>query len=504
MVDEGNHNAPAIQQRVANLKEKLDRLENLAAARKGRLMDNAAYLQFMWKSDVVESWILDKEAHTRTDDVGRDLSAVLTLLTKQETFDAGLHAFEHEGIQNITALKDQLVDGGHDQSAAILKRHGEVIARWQELLRMSDDRKQNLLKQQEKFREIEDLYLTFAKKASAFNSWFENAEEDMTEPVLCHTVEEIKSIQEQHAAFNDSLTSAQEDFEALAELDRKIKSFNVGPNPYTWFTMEALEDTWKNLKRIIKDRDTELRKEAKRQEENDVLRNEFAAHANAFHSWMNKTRTGMIETSGSLEEQMLVLKEMSTNIRSHYGDLEKIEKLGAILEEHLILDNRYTEHSYDLPILEEGEPDAEFENILDIVDPSRTGSVWMQDYMAFLISKETENVQSAEEINQAFKAIAGEEKPYVTANELHANLSREMADYCIHRMKPYVDPRSGREIPNAFDYQDFTQNLFQKAASTPQHLPTPVSDGALEQNGENGALIEDGVGDEHDGYLVPQ
>ena len=87
----------------------------------------------MWKADVVESWIADKENHVRSEDFGRDLSSVQTLLTKQETFDAGkitisllilslaianiycfffkkgLHAFEQEGIQNITTLKDQLV-----------------------------------------------------------------------------------------------------------------------------------------------------------------------------------------------------------------------------------------------------------------------------------------------------------------------------------------------------------------------------------------------------------
>lgn len=87
-----------------------------------------------------------------------------------------------------------------------------------------------------------------------------------------------------------SLSSAQEDFDALAALDRQIKSFNVGPNPYTWFNMEALEDTWRNLQKIIAERDAELDKEAQRQEENDKLRKEFAKHANAFHQWLTETR----------------------------------------------------------------------------------------------------------------------------------------------------------------------------------------------------------------------
>lgn len=42
----------------------------------------------------------------------------------------GLHAFEHEGIQNITALKDQLISANHNQSEAILKRHADVIDRY--------------------------------------------------------------------------------------------------------------------------------------------------------------------------------------------------------------------------------------------------------------------------------------------------------------------------------------------------------------------------------------
>lgn len=86
------------------------------------------------------------------------------------------------------------------------------------------------------------------------------------------------------------MTSAQLDFEALGALDQQIKSFKVGPNPYTWFTMEALEDTWRNLQKIIKERDIELTKEAQRQDENDTLRKEFAKHANTFHQWLTETR----------------------------------------------------------------------------------------------------------------------------------------------------------------------------------------------------------------------
>merc|ERR1719309_634107 len=214
LIDERNHHADSIAQRCEQLRNKMYNLGELANVRKTNLLDNSAYLQFMWKADVVESWIADKEAHVRSDEFGRDLSSVQTLLTKQETFDIGLRAFETEGIQNITALKEQLINGNHVQAPAINKKFSEVIARWNRLLSDSSGREQRLLEVQDQFRQIEELYLTFAKKASAFNSWFENAEEDMTDPVRCNSIEEIRSLREAHAQFQASLSSANADFDS--------------------------------------------------------------------------------------------------------------------------------------------------------------------------------------------------------------------------------------------------------------------------------------------------
>merc|ERR1719458_2417782 len=531
LIEDRNHHADSIAQRCEQLRNKMYNLGELANIRKSNLLDNSAYPQFMWKADVVESWIADKESHVKSDEFGRDLSSVQTLLTKQETFDIGLRAFESEGIQNISALKEQLINGNHVQAASINRKFSEVIQRWNKLLADSAGREQRLLQVQDQFRQIEELYLTFAKKASAFNSWFENAEEDMTDPVRCNSVEEIRSLREAHAQFQASLSSANADFESLAQLDKQIKSFNVGPNPYTWFTMEALTDTWKNLQLIIKQRDAELAAKEVRQEENDKLRKEFARHANAFYSWLTETRAMMMEGSGTLEEQLAAVGIKAHEVANRSSDLRKIEDLGAILAEKLILDNRYTEHStvglaqqwdqlnqlgmrirhnleqqiqarnqsgvtedqlkefsmmfrhfdkdksgklshdefksclralgYDLPVAEEeGEEEPEFDAILAIVDPNKDGSVQLQDYMAFMISKETENVQSFEDVENAFKTITSE-REYITKEELYANLTRNMADYCLGKMNGYTDSKTGQEIIEAYDYMEFMQTLFQ-------------------------------------------
>uniref|UniRef100_A0AAQ4Q8H5 Spectrin alpha, non-erythrocytic 1 n=1 Tax=Gasterosteus aculeatus aculeatus TaxID=481459 RepID=A0AAQ4Q8H5_GASAC len=529
LIKKNNHHVDNISAKMSALRGKVSELERAAAQRKAKLDENSAFLQFNWKADVVESWIGEKENSLKTDDYGRDLSSVQTLLTKQETFDAGLQAFQQEGITNITALKDQLLAAKHVQSKAIEARHASLIKRWNQLLSNSGARKKKLLEAQEHFRKVEDLFLTFAKKASAFNSWFENAEEDLTDPVRCNSLEEIRALREAHEAFRSSLSSAQADFNQLAELDQQIKSYQVVSNPYTWFTMEALEETWRNLQKIIKERELELQKEQRRQEENDKLRQEFAQHANAFHQWLQETSSCMVEESGTLESQLEATKRKHQEIRAMRSQLKKIEDLGAAMEEALILDNKYTEHStvglaqqwdqldqlgmrmqhnleqqiqarnttgvteealkefsmmfkhfdkeksgrlnhqefksclrslgYDLPMVEEGEPDPEFEAILDTVDPNRDGNVSLQEYMAFMISRETENVKSSEEIESAFRALSTENKPYVTKEELYQNLSKEQADYCLSHMKPYLDSK-GRELPSAFDFVEFTRSLF--------------------------------------------
>merc|ERR1712038_106413 len=262
------------------------------------------------------------------------------------------------------------------------------------------------------------------------------------------------------------------------------------------------------------------------------LRKEFARHANAFYSWLTETRAMMMEGSGTLEEQLAAVGIKAHEVAGRSSDLRKIEDLGAILEEKLILDNRYTEHStvglaqqwdqlnqlgmrirhnleqqiqarnqsgvsedalkefsmmfrhfdkdktgkldlnafksclralgYDLPMLEEGESEPEFQAILDSVDLNRDGVVSLQDYMAFMISKETENVQSSEEIENAFRAIT-QEREYVTRSELYDHLSKDMADYCIGKMRPYMDPRTDEGVPDAYDFMEFTRTLFQNS-----------------------------------------
>ena len=104
----------------------------------------------------------DKAIIVQSEDTGKDLASVLTLLNKQVrstlkslhkhmkramklkmklkmkmkmklffqvTFESGLQAFDQEGVQKVTALKDDLVKAQHAQSPAIIKRNDELVQR---------------------------------------------------------------------------------------------------------------------------------------------------------------------------------------------------------------------------------------------------------------------------------------------------------------------------------------------------------------------------------------
>jgi len=534
LIESNNHHSQHVQESLQVARDMTDKLSNNSQHRKERLQENWAMLQFFWKADVVESWILEKQAQLRSDDCGHNLSSVQNLLAKHDTFVSGLQAFENEGIKTIINLKDQLSQStSHEESLRIKQKFDNVIERWQSLLAASDSRRSQLRVAEAKFRDIEELYLLFAKKASTFNSWFENAEEDLTDPVRCNSTDEIHELIKAHERFLSTLDNALVDFDELQELDKKIKQLEMGPNPYTWFTMDTLRDTWRSLQKAIKDREADLQIEKKRQEENDVLRQKFAELASEFYKWLTDTRNDMMEIgsiSSSLETQLNATKQKSDEIRSVKQQFKRIEDLSSKLEERLILDNKYTEHStlslaqawdqldqlgmrmqhnleqqiqarnqsgvteqslrefsmmfkhfdrektgrldhdqfksclralgYDLPVVEPGQKEAVIENILDTVDPNRDGFVNLQDYMAFMINKETDNISSVDDVINAFKALTENgERPYITREELASNLPPDQAEYCIRKMNPYKD-KTGRELYNTYDYEEFTHSLF--------------------------------------------
>ncbi|XP_004688413.1 PREDICTED: spectrin alpha chain, erythrocytic 1 isoform X1 [Condylura cristata] len=519
-----------ISAKIEALKAKTPSLSKAIAVWKLQLEDDYAFQQFNWKADVIEAWIVEKETSLKTDANGGDLAAFLTLLAKQDTLDASLQSFQQERLAEITDLKDQLVAAQHSQTRAIEERHAALLRHWEQLLEASAAHRQKLLEKRLPLQKAEELFMEFANKASAFNNWCENAEEDLSEPVHCVSLNEIRQLQKDHEAFLASLAGAQADFNHLLELDQQIKALDVPSSPYTWLTVEVLERIWKHLPDIIKEREQELQKEEARQVKNFEMCQEFEQNASAFLQWILETRAyfldgSLLKETGTLESQLEANKRKQKEIQAMKRQLTKIEDLGDNLEEALILDIKYStiglaqqwdqlyqlgmrmQHNleqqiqakdtigvseetlkefsttykhfdenltgrlthkdfrsclrglnYYLPMVEEGEPEPKFEKFLDAVDPGRKGYISLEDYTSFLIDKESENIKTSDEIENAFQALA-EGKAYITKEDMKQALTPEQVSFCASHMQQYVDPR-GRGHQAGYDYVGFTNSFF--------------------------------------------
>lgn len=51
-------------------------------------------------------------------------------------------------------------------------------------------------------KKVEELFLQFAKRASAFNNILANIEEDLTDPVRCTSLDEVKVLVSKIAKFS--------------------------------------------------------------------------------------------------------------------------------------------------------------------------------------------------------------------------------------------------------------------------------------------------------------
>nr|XP_010975340.2 spectrin alpha chain, erythrocytic 1 [Camelus dromedarius] len=530
VTQEESQHKEEISTKIEALNDKIASLAKAIAAWKLQLKDDYDFQQFNWKADLVEAWIAEKETSLKTNGNGEDLAAFLKLLAKQDTLHASLQSFQQERLSEITDLKDQLVAAEHSQAKAIEERHAALQRRWEQLLEACAAHRQKLLEKQRLLQKVEDLFMEFANKASAFNNWCENAEEDLSEPVHCVSLIEIRQLQMDHEAFLDSLARAQADFNYLLDLDQQIKALNVPSSPYTWLRMEVLERIWKRLSDVVKEREQELQKEEERQVKNFEMCQEFEQNASAFHDWILETRAYFLDRS-LLKETETLESQLEENIRkqeeieARKHQLTTIEELRDNLEEALVLDIKYStielaqqweqlyqlgmqmqhnleeqiqakytsgvseetleefrttfEHfdenltgrlshkdfrsclrglNYFLPMVEEGEPEPQFEKFLDAVDPWRKGYVFWKDYRDFLINKESENIKSRDEIEDAFQALA-EDKAYITEEDMEQALTPEQVSFCTSHMQQYVDPQ-GQSYPDGYDYIGFTNSYF--------------------------------------------
>ncbi|XP_055735873.1 alpha-actinin-4-like isoform X6 [Salvelinus fontinalis] len=495
---------------------RLERLDHLAE-------------KFRQKATIHESWTDGKEAMlTQKDYETASLSEVKALLRKHEAFESDLAAHQ-DRVEQIAAIAQELNELDYYDSPRVNARCQKICEQWDALGSLTQSRRESLERTEKQLESIDELYLEYAKRAAPFNNWMEGAMEDLQDMFIVHNIEEIQGLITAHEQFKSTLPEANKEREAIQAIQaevQKIAQYNgiklSGGNPYTTITPKTIDNKWDKVEQLVPQRDQALQEELAKQQSNDHLRRKFATQANIVGPWiqtkMEEIGRISIEMNGTLEDQLVNLREYEQSIIEYKPNIDQLEGDHQLIQEALIFDNKYTaytmEHlrvgweqllttiartineienqiltrdakgisqeqlheyrtsfnhfdkkrtgqmdmdNYRALLVATGNSlgDAEFARIMGIVDPNNSGVVTFQAFIDFM-SRETTDTDTADQVIASFKILAAD-KNFIMAEELRRELPPDQAEYCIARMAPYSGPDAK---PGALDYMSFSTALY--------------------------------------------
>uniref|UniRef100_A0A4W5QV07 Actinin, alpha 4 n=1 Tax=Hucho hucho TaxID=62062 RepID=A0A4W5QV07_9TELE len=494
---------------------RLERLDHLAE-------------KFRQKATIHESWTDGKEAMlTQKDYETASLSEVKALLRKHEAFESDLAAHQ-DRVEQIAAIAQELNELDYYDSPSVNARCQKICEQWDALGSLTQSRRESLERTEKQLESIDELYLEYAKRAAPFNNWMEGAMEDLQDMFIVHNIEEIQGLITAHEQFKSTLPEANKEREAIQAIQaevQKIAQYNgiklSGGNPYTTITPKSIDNKWDKVEQLVPQRDQALQEELAKQQSNDHLRRKFATQANIVGPWiqtkMEEIGRISIEMNGTLEDQLVNLREYEQSIIEYKPNIDQLEGDHQLIQEALIFDNKYT--AYTMEHLRVGweqllttiartineienqiltrdakgisqeqlheyrtsfnhfdkdhsgglmaeefkaclislgyDGDAEFARIMGIVDPNNSGVVTFQAFIDFM-SRETTDTDTADQVIASFKILAAD-KNFIMAEELRRELPPDQAEYCIARMAPYSGPDAK---PGALDYMSFSTALY--------------------------------------------
>lgn len=324
---------------------RLERLEHLAQ-------------KFKHKADTHEEWTRGKEEMLQSEDFRRcRLYELKALKKKHEAFESDLAAHQ-DRVEQIAAIAQELNTLEYHDCVSVNARCQRICDQWDRLGALTQRRRQALDDSERVLEKIDLLHLEFAKRAAPFNNWLDGAREDLVDMFIVHTMEEIQGLITAHDQFKATLGEADKEYNLIVGLVRDVEGLvnqyqiaNGLENPYTTLTARDLTGKWSDVKTLVPARDQTLAMELKKQQNNEMLRRQFAEKANNVGPWIEKqmdavTAIGMA-ISGSLEEQLHRLKEYEQAVYAYKPHIEELEKIHQAVQESMIFENRYTNYTME-------------------------------------------------------------------------------------------------------------------------------------------------------------
>lgn len=324
---------------------RLERLEHLAQ-------------KFKHKADIHEDWTRGKEEMLQSSDFRQcKLNELKALKKKHEAFESDLAAHQ-DRVEQIAAIAQELNALEYHDSVSVNTRCQRICDQWDRLGNLTQRRRQALDEAEKILEKIDILHLEFAKRAAPFNNWLDGTREDLVDMFIVHTMEEIQGLIDAHNQFKATLGEADKEYNSIVSLVKEVETTvqkNQIPgglaNPYTTLTASDMTKKWTEVKHLVPQRDSTLQAELRKQQNNEMLRRQFAEKANQVGPWIERqmdaiTAIGM-GLQGSLEDQLHRLKEYEQAVYAYKPHIEELEKIHQAIQEGMIFENRYTHYTME-------------------------------------------------------------------------------------------------------------------------------------------------------------
>ncbi|KJE88866.1 hypothetical protein CAOG_08407 [Capsaspora owczarzaki ATCC 30864] len=312
-------------------------------------------------------------------------------------------------LKVLTDLQGQLSGQGVSNNPYTPYTINQLTEKHADFLKLIDTRFEALNTETKRQEKNEQLRKEFAQKANALGQQVVAIRASLVEG-SGSLDEQLKSIEERHKSVA-TLSAAHKEVEVLGHKLEEERIFN---NPHTEHTPVSLAQQIDQL---------------------DQLANRMKYNV--------KQQIDARNNKGVTEAQ---LREFETTFnhfdRNKSGTLDYAEFRGCLIAQ-----------GYDVQQPKDGGSDEAFEKIIQQVDSNRDGNVNKEEYIDFMIRRETTNATSQDDIVTAFKQMAGDQ-PFVTKRQITEGLGAKTAQYCLQHMKPYQNDSE------KLDYQTFIDHMF--------------------------------------------
>jgi actinin alpha len=324
--------------------QRLERLDHLAQ-------------KFKLKCDIHEAWARGKEDMLQAQDFKKcRLSDLKALKQRHEAFEGDL-ATHQERVEQIAAIAHELNSLGYHDVKTVNTRCQRICDQWDLFGTLSQQRRNALQEAEQILEKIDKLHQEFAKRAAPFMNWMDGAKEDLTDMFIVYTVEEIQRLVDGHEQFKMTVGEADKEFNSIISLVQEVhricQQYGITSgydNPYSYITGQDLANKWHEVKGLVPDRDTTLRNELMRQQNNERLRRAFAQKANVVGQWIERHLDAVATASmqrGKLEENVGRLTALEREILAFKPNFDELERFNHDIQEALVFDNKHTPYTME-------------------------------------------------------------------------------------------------------------------------------------------------------------